>query len=160
MDFKYSKSSIEFLDTKIYKNKEKNKLLTTIHRKPTGGRNFLYPTSAQTRSLINSIPLSQALRLKKICSETSELNKHLNELQESSIKRGYKEHFLTDQCNRIAEVTRETLLTWKQKIANKPRIPLVLKFNRTLPDIKKIIDKHWFLLQINLKLKMHFKKNQ
>ena len=87
LDFKYSKSSIEFLDTKIYKNKEKNKLLTTIHRKPTGGRNFLYPTSAQTRSLINSIPLSQALRLKKICSETSELNKHLNDLKESFINR-------------------------------------------------------------------------
>ena len=35
LDFKYSKYSIEFLDTKIYKNKEKNKLLTTIYRKPT-----------------------------------------------------------------------------------------------------------------------------
>ena len=36
-DFKYSKSSIELLDTKIYKNKEKNKLLTTIYRKLTDG---------------------------------------------------------------------------------------------------------------------------
>ena len=45
-DFKYSKSSIEFLDTKIYKNKEKNKLLTTIYRKPTDRRNFLDTTLA------------------------------------------------------------------------------------------------------------------
>ena len=34
-DFKYSKSSIKFLDTKIYKNKERDKLLTTIYQKAT-----------------------------------------------------------------------------------------------------------------------------
>ena len=39
-DFKYSKSSIEFLNIKNYKNKEKNKLLTTIYRKPTDRRIF------------------------------------------------------------------------------------------------------------------------
>ena len=44
-------------------------------------------------------------------------------------------------------------------IANKPRIPLVLKFKRTLPNIKKIIDEHWHLLQINPKLKNTFQAN-
>ena len=44
-------------------------------------------------------------------------------------------------------------------IANKPRIPLVLKFKRTLPNIKKIIDEHWHLLQINSKLKNTFQAN-
>ena len=122
-DFKYSQSSIEFLDTKIYKNKEKNKLLTTIYQKPTDRRNFLDPTSTHPKSLINSIPFSsQALRLKQICSETSGINKYLNDLKESFINRGYKEHFLTDQFNLISEVTRKALLTSKQKIANKPRI--------------------------------------
>ena len=114
------------------------------------------PNSVHPKSLLNSIPFSQALRLKKICSETSELNKHLNDLKESFINRSYKEHFRTDQFNRISEVTREALLTSKQKIANKPRIPLVLKFNRTLPNIKKVIDEHWHLLQINPKLKNAF----
>ena len=47
-------------------------------------------------------------------------------------------------------------MTSQQKIANKPRIPLVLKFNRTLPNIKKIIDEHWHLLQINPQLKNAF----
>ena len=100
------------------------------------------PTSANPKSLINSVPFSQVLQLKKICSETSELSKHLNELKESFINRSYKEHFLTGQFNRISEVTREALLTSQQKIANKPRILLVLKFDRTLPTIKKIIDEH------------------
>ena len=40
-------------------------------------------------------------------------------------------------------------------MANKLRIPLVLKFKRTLPNIKKIIE-HWHLLQVNPKLKNTF----
>ena len=111
-DFKYLKSSIKILDSKIYKNKEENNLLT-IYRKPTDRTNFLDPTPAHPKSLINGIPFNKALRLKKICSETSELNKNLNELRESFINCGYKEHFLTDQFNRISEVTREVLLISK-----------------------------------------------
>ena len=76
-------------------------------------------------------------------------------MKESFINRGYKEHFLIDQFSQISEVTREALLHSKQKIANKPRIPLVLKFKRTL-NIKKVIDEHWHLLQINPKLKNAF----
>ena len=64
-DFKYSKSSIVFLDTKLYKNKVKNKLLTIIYWKSTDWRIFLDPTSAHPKSLINSIPFSPALRLKR-----------------------------------------------------------------------------------------------
>ena len=54
----------------------------------------------------------------------------------------------------------EALLTSKPNIPNKPRIPLVLKFNRTLLNTKKIIDKHWHILRINPKLKIYFKKDQ
>ena len=77
---------------------------------------------------------------------------------ESFINRGYKGNFLIDQFNQISKVTREALSTSKPKIANKLRIPLVLKFNRTLPNIKKIIDKQWHLLQINPTLKNAFRR--
>ena len=50
--------------------------------------------------------------------------------------------FLTDQFNRISEATREALLVPKPKPVNKPGISLALKFNKTLPKIKEIIDKH------------------
>ena len=51
--FKYSKSSIEFLDTKIYKNKKKNKLLMTIYRKPIDGRIFcILPQYTRSHSSI------------------------------------------------------------------------------------------------------------
>ena len=58
----------------------------------------------------------------------------------------------------MSELTREALLTSKQKTANKLRIPLVLTFNQTLPNIKKFIDEHRHLLQINPKLKNAFQE--
>ena len=54
-DFKYSQSSTEFLDTKICKKKGNNKSLTTIYRKPTDRRYFLYPNWAHPKWFINSI---------------------------------------------------------------------------------------------------------
>ena len=59
-DFEFSETSIQFLDTAVYENKEQNKLITTIYCKPTDPRNFLHYTSAHPRSLIKSILYSQA----------------------------------------------------------------------------------------------------
>ena len=41
VDFKYFKPSTEFLDIAVYRNKEQNKLLTTIYSKATDQTNFL-----------------------------------------------------------------------------------------------------------------------
>ena len=148
-DFKFSKTNIEFLDSTVYKNKEQNKLLTTVYCKPTDRRNFLHYTSAHPRSLIKSIPYSQALRLKKICAETSELSKNLQVLKESFINRSFKEKFLDTEFQRLSEIERDTLLTPKSKEKDQKRIPFITTHNKTLPNLKQIVNKHWHLLQIN-----------
>ena len=107
---------------------------------------WILPQHTRNRWLKHTIPPStpiQKHRRSQKISETSEFSKRLDELMESFINRGYKGNFLIDQFNQISKVTREALSTSKLKIANKLRIPLVLKFNRTLPNIKKIIDKQW-----------------
>ena len=40
-------------------------------------------------------------------------------------------------------------LTFKRKKGTAINIPLLLKFNRALPEIKEIVMKHWHLLHIN-----------
>ena len=137
-DFKFSKTSTEFLDTTVYKNKEQNKLLTTVYCKPTDRRNFLHYTSAHPRSLIKSIPYSQALRLKKICAETSELSKNLQVLKKSFINRGFKEKFLDTEFQRLSEIERDALLTPKSKEKDKKRIPFITTYNKTLQINSKI----------------------
>ena len=51
-NFKFSKTGIELLDKTVYKNKERNKLLTTVYCKRRDRGNFLHHTSAHPRSLI------------------------------------------------------------------------------------------------------------
>ena len=53
-------------------------LCTTIYRKPGDRRNLLHYSSAHQKALKDNIPYSLALRIKRICSETSEVAKHLN----------------------------------------------------------------------------------
>ena len=150
-DFEFSETSIQFLDTAVYENKEQNKLITTIYCKPTDPRNFLHYTSAHPRSLIKSILYSQALRLVKICTETSELSKNVQVLQELFIYRGFNEKFPDTGFQRLSEMEREALLAPKTKEKDQKRAPFAITYNKTLPNVNHIT-KHWHLLQINTNL--------
>ena len=140
IDFQFSKTSIEFLDTSVYKNKEQNKLLTAVYIKPTNWRNFLH--YIHPRSKIKSIPYNQALHLKKICAETSELLKNLKLLKESFINWSFNKKFLDAVFQRLSEIERDELLTPKSKEKDQKRIPFVIKYNKTLPNVKQIINKN------------------
>ena len=50
------------------------KLYTSIYRKSNDCCNFLQYDSAHAKSLKDSIPFSQVLHIKQICTETSELD--------------------------------------------------------------------------------------
>ena len=74
-DFKFSKESIEFLDTLVYIG-SKNRLQITLYKKRTDCQNYLHAKLARLFSLKKSIPYSQALRIKGICSTFEEYRKH------------------------------------------------------------------------------------
>ena len=84
-EFTSSKISIIFLDTKVYKN-ENGRLCTTIYRKASDRHNFWHYKSAYPEALKDSIPYSQFLSIKQICSETSEVIKNLKDLKDAFIK--------------------------------------------------------------------------
>ena len=44
----------------------------------------------------------------------------------------------------------------KIKPSNTERLPFTVTYNRILPDLKTIIDKNWYILQIESKLKEIF----
>ena len=66
-EYNISHSNISILDTLIYKNKN-NSLQTTLYRKLTDQQSYLHAYSDHPKSLKRSIPYSQALRIKTICS--------------------------------------------------------------------------------------------
>ena len=85
-EFDYYRTSVTLLDTKVYKN-ENRTLCATIYRKPSDHRNFLHYNLAHPKALKDSIPYSQALRIKRISFEASEVIKDLKDLEDAFIKK-------------------------------------------------------------------------
>ena len=77
-DCQYSFNSINFLDTTVYKNKH-NSLYSKLFAKPTDRPAYLHRNSSHPNSLIKNIPYGQALRVKRICSEVTDLQEALDE---------------------------------------------------------------------------------
>ena len=69
-EFTYSRISITFLDTKVCENENTRTLCTTINKKPSDRCNFLHHKSVHPKVMKDSIPYSQALHIKRICSDT------------------------------------------------------------------------------------------
>ena len=89
-NFQVSRRAIAFLDAMLYKD-ENNNIQTTLYRKPTDQQAFLHAKSEHPRSLKSSIPYSQALRLKTICSTSTEFDKNCAAIKQKFLDRQYKE---------------------------------------------------------------------
>ena len=148
-----SKTEINFLDTTVFKID--NKLRTKVYVKPTDRQSYLHSKSEHPNSTKKSIAYSQALRFNKICYNRSDLHNNCKRLLNTLTKRGYNKKDTTTQINRAISIPRNELLN-KIKTSNTERLPLTVTYNRTLPDLKTIIDKNWHILQIESKLKFFF----
>ena len=125
-DFQISPRKIAFLDAMLYKD-ENNYIQTTLYRKPTD---------------------QQALKLKTICSTSTEFDKNCAIIKQKFLDRQYKEEVLDEHIKKVDRIERKELFTFKEK-NNKNRIPLSITYNRTLPNISKIVNRNWNILQIN-----------
>ena len=101
-----------------------NKLHHKIFRKKTDCQIFLNINSEYTKSLKNSIPYSQALRIKRICSTKKDFDHHSREMTEKFVKQGYDQKLFDEQLEKIDKLVRDDLLQQKDKEQQDPkRIP-------------------------------------
>ena len=70
--------------------------------------------------------------------------------------RGFNPKFLDTVFQRLSEIERNALLAPKSKEKYRNRILFVVTYNKTLPNVEQIIDKHWHLFQINLNVRTAF----
>ena len=88
---KFDCKQIEFLDNLVYID-EQNKLQTIFFRKSSDRKNFLYAKSEHPYLLRKSIPYSQALRIRRICSTFQDYNSHSRKLMQKFANEGYKKN--------------------------------------------------------------------
>ena len=79
-------------------------------------------------------------------------------LKNDFIKRGYEQTFIQNQFDRISTRERNSLLQPKKNTNTYNRVPLVITYNKTLPNLKEILLKHWGLLQINQTIRTAFEE--
>ena len=90
-----SPTSINFLDTTVYLNKE-GSLDVDLYSKPTDSHNYLLYTSAHTSNCKSSLPHSQFLRVHQICSSLNNFDKHSKILAQHFLRRGFPQDLIDE----------------------------------------------------------------
>ena len=155
-DFNFSNKEINFLDTIVYKT-QPGKLEIKLYRKESDRQAYLHRESEHPESLKRSIPFSQALRLRRVCSTNNEFQDCCEKLRNKLIERGCKQQEINEGIEKTKTSDRKKLLEEKAKKQSN-RIPLALPYNRTLRNVKRAISNNWNLLHINQEFKDVFQE--
>ena len=95
--------------------------------------------------------------MKRICTTKEDFTEQSKALAKRLVERGYNENEIQQQISKAFTNERAYLLNQKNK-ATLNRIPLILTYNRTLPDIKRAVNKHWNILKRNRDFEQVFTK--
>ena len=76
------------------------------------------------------------MRLKRIYTKEEDLTEQSKALTKRLVERGYNENEIQQQISKTFTIERADLPN-QEKQATSNRIPLILTYNCTLPDIKK-----------------------
>jgi len=94
----YSSSSVNFLDTTVTLHKDK--ISTTLYRKPIYTHSYVHATSFHPKHVFNSVVYSQALRYNRVCSDTASQDLELHDLKNSFQNLGYKSNLIDQQTSK------------------------------------------------------------
>ena len=125
----WSTKEVTFLDIQVYVTE--HGIHTDLHVKPTDTHQYLHINSCHPKHCKNAIPYSQALRLRRICSEQEDFLKRTNDLKKHLKRRGYSEQFLQPEIQRVIDTPREDSLQLRGR-EKSDQIPLVVTYNPTL----------------------------
>ena len=143
-----SASRIAFLDTLVIL--ENGVIKTDLYSKPTDLHNYLYYDSAHPQRCKDSIPYSQFLRIRRICSTKSDFDKHVINLAGHFLRRKYPIELIRDAAVLARGKTRELLLTpSSNKAEDKDKVFLITTYHPDDQCIPTIARNNWPLLGRN-----------
>ena len=92
-----------------------------------------------------SIPYSQALRLNRICSDTSSFDRRCNELEAWLIGRGYDERLVRSKVLNARKFSRSELLN-KERAERRNKLTLNIVYHPVFRNLSKLLNKIHILL--------------
>ena len=117
-----------------------------MYRKETDRQHYLHIKSEHPKSLKDSLPYSQPIRIKRISSSQVDLNNNLKEMKNNFLKQGYHPSLINEHLERISLLNRIDFIMEKDIRQKSDRIPFVITYNRFLPNITKTNRKNWNIL--------------
>lgn len=158
--FEVSPSSVNFLDTTVYKGPRFhtfNKLDIKSFIKPTNNFQYLHRQSAHSPSVFKGFIKGECIRHARNTTDPTILNATLNDFKAHLSKRGYSPQEIDPIIKETTNTNRTKLIlnkTPKQALRN-PTV-LVTKFNPCLKGLKKRILKYWDIVLRNSECKSSF----
>ena len=155
LDLESSTKHVHFLDINI--NTESNgKVSTSLNCKPTDSHNYLLFSSEHPRHILNGIPYSKFVRVKRLCSKQEDFLSNCFMLSTHFARRGYPKHLILSSLQRADSLVREDLLN-KQLLRNADLTPTrknnsndtfycITTHNPLNPPIKDVVLKNWEIL--------------
>ena len=124
----YSPDQINYLDVLITKDESRKTSRTSLCTKPTDTHHYLHAQSCHRSVYKKSIPYSQAVRMKRICSEEEDLQHKLEDLESWLVNRGYRAESVRREIQRVNSIDSQVLLDQRHKI-QEDNFTLVLFFS-------------------------------
>jgi len=157
LTLEYSHDSITFLDTRV--KVINGTIQTDLYTKPTDQHLYLHSKSDHPSSMKRAIPYGLGIRLRRICSEDVSYDRNRKALKEHLHRRGYKKSEVEKQLGRVDNLSRDDLLNQTcEREENQERVPLVLTYSGSLPNIHRILRARASLLQNSERLKDVFRQ--
>jgi len=100
-----------FLDTKSHI--EGSQLVKDLYSKPTDSHQYLLQTSCHPHHWCKNIPYSLALRIRRICSQEADYERHTHELSSHLCCCGYKSEYVDKAMTKASSIQRHELLKYK-----------------------------------------------
>ena len=136
-----SQTTVHFLDVCI--SKDKNSIFqTSVYTKPTDAHLYLHYTSFHPKHQKKSIPYSQAIRMKRMCSTPDLFQEACKNLKMNLRDRGYPTALIDFAIRKAASTDRIDLLhsTNTPTTEPNPAIPFIATYNPWTPPIKRILE--------------------
>ena len=138
-----SETSVSFLDILVSING--NKLFTSLFYKHTDSHRYLLFSSSHTK---RSIPFSQFLRLRRICSEDEDCLARSLEMRHFFVQRGYPTSLLETAFSKASQIPRsDTLTDPVSNVTGNNKIPLVLNYHPFNFKVRDVINKNFHILK-------------
>ena len=122
-----SRSTV-FLDTTVSVNDD-GTLSTDLYTKPTASYQYLHHSSYHNPPVTTSLPKSQFMRIRRICSNITDYDRHAKRFTEHFVKRKFHRKKVEETAQNIRKMNREDLLTYKKQPQTSERVPLVLTYH-------------------------------